>query len=195
MEQAQLTNSLQTYFNRLGHDIDLSILTLPVEVHAVSKGDYLFQQGDVASNFYFLSTGLVRYVSVSDEGKEFTQSFVKGSSVIGSTKSMVTKSKASFGIQALEESIVLSYPWAAFYEQMREDKNFLEFYVKLLERIFISKEERESAFMKHSAERRYLDFCVAFPELKDTIQQQQIASYIGITPVALSRIRQKLKLC
>ncbi|WOD09179.1 hypothetical protein [Marinomonas sp. GJ51-6] len=84
---------------------------------------------------------------------------------------------------------------AAFYEQMRQDKNFLEFYVKLLERIFISKEERESAFMKHSAERRYLDFCVAFPELKDTIQQQQIASYIGITPVALSRIRQKLKLC
>lgn len=195
MEQTQLINSLHTYFNRLGHDIDLSILTLPVETHYVAKGGYLFQQGDVASNFFFLSTGLVRYVSVSDEGKEFTQSFVKGPSVIGSTKAMVTKSKASFGIQALEESIVLSYPWVTFYEQMRQDKNFLEFYVKLLERIFINKEERESAFMKHSAERRYLDFCATFPELKDTIQQQQIASYIGITPVALSRIRQKLKLC
>jgi CRP-like cAMP-binding protein len=91
--------------------------------------------------------------------------------------------------------MVSSYTWQAFYAQMRHDIGFLECYAKFLERIFIVKEERENAFVKHSAERRYLDFCAAYPELKDSIPQQQIASYIGITPVALSRIRQRLKLC
>jgi len=193
MGQIQLQNSFKGYFNTLGHNINWSLLTLSIDVHFILKDDYLFQQGGVADRLYLLSSGLVRYVSVSGEGKEFTQSFVKGPRIIGSTKSMVTKSNALFGIQALESSVVLSYPWETFYSQMRHDKSFLEFYVALLERIFIEKEERESAFMKHSAERRYLDFCAAYPELKNTIQQQQIASYIGITPVALSRIRQKLK--
>jgi CRP-like cAMP-binding protein len=199
MDQAQLKSRFQKYFldlsaRELGSNgIDWSLLNLPIEVHSVEKGDYLFQQGDVVNRLYFLSVGLVRYVSVSDTGKEFTQTLVKGPRIIGSTRAMVTESNALFGIQALESSIILSYPWKAFYNKMREDKAFLECYSHFLERIFIAKEERESAFVKLSAERRYLDFCADFPELKSAIPQQYIASYLGITPVALSRIRKRLQ--
>ncbi|RCW97007.1 Crp/Fnr family transcriptional regulator [Marinomonas foliarum] len=192
MDRIQLQNSFQAYFNELGYDIDWQRLTVPMDVHVIRKGDYLFQQGDFANRLYFLHSGLVRYVSVSDEGKEFTQTFAKSPRIIGSTKAMVTETRVLFGIQALEDSMISSYPWRAFYEQMRQDVGFLECYAKFLERIFIAKEERENAFVKHSAERRYLDFCADYPELKNVIPQQQIASYIGITPVALSRIRQKL---
>lgn len=194
MDRTQLQNSFEAYFNELGYDIDWQRLTVPMDVHVIRKGDYLFQQGDFANRLYFLHSGLVRYVSVSDEGKEFTQTFAKSPRIIGSTKAMVTETRVLFGIQVLEDSMVSSYTWQAFYAQMRHDIGFLECYAKFLERIFIVKEERENAFVKHSAERRYLDFCAAYPELKDSIPQQQIASYIGITPVALSRIRQKLKL-
>ncbi len=76
---------------------------------------------------------------------------------------------------------------------MRQHKGFLECYCHFMEQIFILKEEKESSFVKDSAEKRYLDFCVDYPELKDKIPQQQIASYLSITPVALSRIRQRLK--
>lgn len=194
MDRIQLQNSFEAYFNELGYDIDWQRLTVPMEVHVIRKGDYLFQQGDAANRLYFLHSGLMRYVSVSDEGKEFTQTFAKSPRIIGSTKAMVTETRVLFGIQALENCMVSSYPWQAFYAQMRHDMGFLECYARFLERIFIVKEERENAFVKHSAERRYLDFCAAYPELKSTLPQQQIASYIGITPVALSRIRQKLKL-
>ncbi len=194
MDRIQLQNSFEAYFNELGYDIDWQRLTVPMEVHVIRKGDYLFQQGDAANRLYFLHSGLMRYVSVSDEGKEFTQTFAKSPRIIGSTKAMVTETRVLFGIQALEDCMVSSYPWQAFYAQMRHDMGFLECYATFLERIFIVKEERENAFVKHSAERRYLDFCAAYPELKNTLPQQQIASYIGITPVALSRIRQKLKL-
>ena len=193
MDRMQLKNSFEAYFNELGYDIDWQRLTVPMDIHVIRKGDYLFQQGDFANRLFFLHSGLVRYVSVSDEGKEFTQTFAKSPRIIGSTKAMVTEARVLFGIQALEDCMVSSYPWRAFYEQMRQDVGFLECYAKFLERIFITKEERENAFVKHSAERRYLDFCADYPELKNVIPQQQIASYIGITPVALSRIRQKLK--
>lgn len=194
MDRIQLQNSFEAYFNELGYGIDWQRLTVRMDVHVIRKGDYLFRQGDFANRLYFLHSGLVRYVSISDEGKEFTQTFAKGPRIIGSTKAMVTETRTLFGIQALEDSMVSSYPWQVFYEQMRHDIGFLECYAKFLERIFITKEERENAFVKYSAERRYLDFCAAYPELKDSIPQQQIASYIGITPVALSRIRQRLKL-
>lgn len=194
MDRTQLQNSFEAYFNELGYDIDWQRLTVPMDAHVMRKGDYLFQQGNFANRLYFLHSGLVRYVSVSDEGKEFTQTFAKSLRIIGSTKAMVSETRVLFGIQALEDSMVSSYPWQDFYAQMRHDIGFLECYAKFLEGIFITKEEREYAFVKHSAERRYLDFCTAYPELKDSIPQQQIASYIGITPVALSRIRQRLKL-
>lgn len=193
MDRMQLQNSFQSYFDNMGHEIDWRKLTLPMEIHPLQKGDYLFQQGDIANRLYFLHTGLVRYVSVSETGKEFTQTFAKSPRIIGSTRAMVTQAPVLFGIQAIEDCMIMSFSWASFFEQMRHDKGFLACYCHFLEQIFISKEERESAFVKDSAEKRYLDFCSDYPEFNNHIPQQQIASYIGITPVALSRIRQKLK--
>ncbi|REG83666.1 CRP-like cAMP-binding protein [Marinomonas pollencensis] len=194
MERAQLANNIFSYFNDLGGEIDWRALTTPLDVHVTEKGQYLFQQGDSAKRLYFLHSGLVRYVSVSDQGKEFTQTFAQAPRIIGSTRAMVTGSPVLFGIQALEDCVISSYDWAEFYQQMRHDNAFLECYLHFLESIFIAKEERESTFVKDSAERRYLNFCQAYPTLKERISQQYIASYIGITPVALSRIRQQLKL-
>ncbi|WP_191602320.1 Crp/Fnr family transcriptional regulator [Marinomonas algicola] len=193
MDKTQLQLSFQSYFNNMGGDIQWNRLSLPMEIHSVLKGDYLFQQGDSIKRFYFLHTGLVRYVSLSHEGKEYTQTFAKGPRIIGSTRAMVHETPVLFGIQALEDSLILSYSWKDFFQQMRQDKGFLECYCHFLEHIFIIKEEKESAFAKDSAEKRYLDFCADYPELKDKLPQQQIASYLSITPVALSRIRQRLK--
>ncbi len=193
MDSQQLQDSFQAYFNDMGHKIDWSKLTQPIDIHPIKKGDYLFQQGECAERLYFLHTGLVRYVSVSEAGKEFTQTFAKSPRIIGSTRAMVTQSPVLFGIQAVEDSMIISYHWQAFFQEMRHDRGFLECYCHFLEQVFIIKEERESAFVKDSAEKRYLDFCADFPELKNKIPQQQIASYLGITAVALSRIRQRLK--
>ncbi|MCZ2721456.1 Crp/Fnr family transcriptional regulator [Marinomonas sp. 15G1-11] len=193
MDKEQLQLSFQNYFDNMGDGVQWDRLSTPMEIHSVLKGNYLFQQGDKVDRFFFLHTGLVRYVSVSKEGKEYTQTFAKGPRIVGSTRAMVSQTPVLFSIQALEDSIVLSYSWADFFQQMRQDKAFLECYCHFLEHIFIIKEEKESAFAKDSAEKRYLDFCTDYPELKDKLPQQQIASYLSITPVALSRIRQRLK--
>ena len=177
----------------MGFGIDWSRFSQSMEIQPIRKGEFLFQQGERVDRLFFMHTGQVRYVSVSETGKEYTQTFAKAPRIIGSTRATIKNAPALFGIQALEDCMIISYQWRRFFAEMRQDKGFLECYCHFMEQIFIHKEERESAFVKDSAEKRYLDFCVDYPELKDKIPQQQIASYLSITPVALSRIRQRLK--
>lgn len=196
MNKAQLQSSLQQYFSQLGDigdQIDWSLLKLKPQVRHYAKGEYLINQGKRAPELFFLHNGLLRYVSISEEGKEFTQSFAVGPRVAGSTYAMVTGNEAAFSIEALQDTLVLAYDWQTFYQQMKACPAFLQTYICLLEQLFIGKEERENALAKHSAEQRYLDFITRRPDVAEHIPLQYIASYISVTPVALSRIRQRLK--
>jgi len=196
MNQQQAEQLFLEFFRSKGQGFDcpdFSALGLETTLRHYRKGEYLFRQGDPAPKLFFLATGLVRYVSVSPEGKEFTQSFIAAPYISGSTRAMVRQCEVLFSIEVLEPVICLEFEWLPFYNQMKQQPGFLETYVAILEALFIMKEERESAFVKLSAEQRYLQFIEQNGHLADRIPLQQIASYIGITPVALSRIRKKLK--
>ncbi|WP_416305141.1 Crp/Fnr family transcriptional regulator [Neptunicella sp. SCSIO 80796] len=193
MDRQHFRQQLADFFDQYHAGTDWTRFTLGFEVHAVKRGDCLFRQGDQSAQMYFLSSGLVRYYSVSESGKEYTQTIAKAPRVVGSTRAMTLGQPALFTIEALENCIAISFPWKPFYAQMSQDLAFMHAYAKFLEAIFIRKELKESAMVKHSATQRYLDFCSDFPELKDSLPKQQIAAYIGITPVALSRIRAQIE--
>ena len=166
---------------------------LSAELKHYKKDQLLISQGQPAQKLYFLVKGIVRYMSISPEGKEFTQSFSCAPSVAGSTRAMTRKNPALFSIEALEDVLCFEFEWSNFFTTMKHQPGFLAAYNCLLENMFIKKEEREYAFVQHTAEQRYLDFLEANPQLRDKIPLKMIASHIGITPIALSRIRKKLK--
>lgn len=157
------------------------------------KGQHLISQGKSATKIFFLLKGFVRYLSVSYEGKEFTQSFALAPSFAGSTRAMTKQVDSLFSIEVLDDVICLEFEWHTFFDKMKSKAGFLEEYSRLLEILFVKKEERVHAFVQHSAEQRYLTFLDNHPELSEKIPLKMIASYIGITPIALSRIRKKLK--
>lgn len=157
------------------------------------KGQQLITQGQPAPKLFFLIKGMVRYMSVSAEGKEFTQSFAYAPGISGSTRAMTKNVDAMFSIEALDDVICLEFEWHMFFEQMQSQPGFMAAYNRLLENMFIKKEEREYAFVQQSAEQRYLTFLDKNPQLHEKIPLKMIASHIGITPIALSRIRNKLK--
>jgi len=157
------------------------------------KGQLLISQGQPAPKLFFLVKGFARYMSISPEGKEFTQSFSCAPSIAGSTRAMTRKTPALFSIEALDDVLCLEFEWSTFFTKMKPQPGFLTAYNCLLENMFIKKEEREYAFVQHSAEQRYLDFLESNPQLRDKLPLKMIASHIGITPIALSRIRKKLK--
>jgi CRP-like cAMP-binding protein len=158
-----------------------------------TKGESLITQGQPAPKLFFLIKGIVRYLSVSSEGKEFTQSFAYAPGISGSTRAMTRQVNSLFTIEVLEDVICLEFEWPIFFEKMKSQPGFMAAYNHLLENMFIKKEEREYAFVQQSAEQRYLTFLDKNPKLRDKIPLKMIASHIGITPIALSRIRNKLK--
>jgi len=184
------------YFSGANLSVDSTNFTqfgLKANLKHYRKGQLLITQGQPAPKLYFIVKGIVRYMSISIEGKEFTQSFACAPCVGGSTRAMTRNVDALFSIEALEDVICLEFDWLAFYEQMKSQPGFMAAYNRLLENMFIKKEEREYAFVQHSAEQRYLTFLDSNPELRDKIPLKMIASHIGITPIALSRIRKKLR--
>ena len=166
---------------------------LKAKIRHYQKGQLLITQGQPAPKLIFLVKGIVRYLSVSAEGKEFTQSFAYAPGISGSTRAMTRNVNALFSIEALDDVICFEFEWTVFFEQMKSQPGFMASYNRLLENMFIKKEEREYAFVQQSAEQRYLTFLDKNPQLRDKIPLKMIASHIGITPIALSRIRNKLK--
>jgi len=172
---------------------DFEKFGLKGELKHYKEGELLISQGQMAPKLFFLVKGFARFMSVSVEGKEFTQSFASAPSIAGSTRAMTRKKPALFSIEALSDVLCIEFDWDKFIEAMKPQPGFLESYNRLLENLFIKKEEREYAFVQQSAEQRYLKFLEENPQLKDNIPLKMIASHIGITPIALSRIRKKLK--
>ena len=192
MDKTYLTQQFEAFFDGYQPGTDWSRLAMTPEVHVLRKGDALFRQGEQSERLYFLNSGLVRYFSVSEEGKEYTQSLAKAPRVIGSTRAMTTGAPVQFAIEALQDAVAISFHWPAFIQTMQSDLAFMQAYAKFLTDLFIYKEEKESMMVRQSATLRYVGFCADYPELKDALTKQQIASYLGITPVALSRIRGRL---
>ncbi len=157
------------------------------------KGQFIIHQGQPAPKIHFLLKGYVRYFSLSEEGKEFTQSFASSPGIAGSTRAMSKKTKSLFSIEALDDSLCLEFDWCVFFDVMKDKPGFLMAYNSLLENLFIKKEEREYAFVQQTAEQRYLNFLAENSYLGSKLSLKVIASHIGITPIALSRIRKKLK--
>lgn len=172
---------------------DFAKFGLEAELKHYKVGQLMIEQGQLAPKLYILLKGCVRYLSLSEDGKEFTQSFASSPGIAGSTRSMSRQTKALFSIEVLEDVLCLEFDWLTFFDVMRDKPGFLMAYNSLLENLFIKKEEREYAFVQQSAEQRYLTFLAENSQLRDKLPLKMIASHIGITPIALSRIRKKLK--
>lgn len=196
MHIPQQMNEFVRFFsgsNHLVEERDFLKFGLKGELKHFRKGECLITQGLPAPSIFFLTKGLVRYFSVSEEGKEFTQSFSSAPGIAGSTRAMVFDKEALFTIEVLDDVLCWQFEWQPFFETMKTQPGFLEAYSRLMEQMFANKEAREYYLLQKSAEQRYLEFVDEHPGLNELVPLKVVASYIGITPIALSRIRKKLK--
>ena len=195
MNKQQLEQQFLDYFSHsfgLFEPKPFSELGISCEVKTYDKGQQLIRQGEPAPHMFFVATGLVRYVCTSADGKEFSKYFLTGPGMAGSSRSMLRKQQSYFSIEAMEPTLCLRFVWDDFYRNMKSHQGFMETYNAMLESLFLMKEDREASLVLQDAEQRYLNFVNLYPDFIGRIPLQYIASYIGITPVALSRIRKKL---
>ena len=105
---------------------------------------------------------------------------------------MVEKRPSYFAIQALEDSVIEVVDYLRLLEVISEHVCLKDLVIALLQKGFITKETREREFLLLDAEERYFKFKERFPALEKRIKQHIIASYLGIAPESLSRIRKKV---
>lgn len=185
-------DTLKAYFNKLS---PLSEETwqavLPMfERHVLLKHEYFVKQSEIARDIAFLESGVVRAYFIDSRGKEYNKQFFVGHSVIGAYSSLLTKQPNLISQQALTDCVVYSCNYDSLVSLFDRYQDLERLGRKMAEYYFIEKERKELEIVLQDALIRYEIFKKEFPTLEQLIPQYHIASYLGITPTQLSRIRQ-----
>ncbi len=155
------------------------------------KKSRLLKIGNIENHLSFIKEGITR-LYIPKEENDLTFGFVFKNEFITAYDSFITQSPATYEIEALTDTSV----WQISYEDLQEvyQKTVIGNTIgrKMAERMFLIKAKRELALLNKTAEERYLELFTERPELFKKIPLKYIASYIGITPQALSRIRNRI---
>lgn len=150
----------------------------------------LTHQGESPSHAFFLLEGLCHACYLTSDGKQYSKEFYWEVDWLISFESLVKNGPSPYLLESLTPVKLLSFP-IDLIEQWRAESHPL--YIKLLETQLMYKESKERFMLLHSPEERYSLFCETYPDLVSRITDYQIAAYLGITHISLSRIKKRLK--
>ena len=159
----------------------------------IKSGACVFRQGDAHESIYVVTSGILKAFYLSESGVEMIKSFVFADEIIGSLSSAHWNDLASFSLTALEDSTLLKLNFGHLYSSAQSDSELARDVMDRLLEYGRNKERREKELLTMSAEERYRALLLEAPDSLHRIKQKDIARYLGITPVALSRIRSEIK--
>lgn len=160
-----------------------------IELH---KNEYLSEAGKVPKQVGFVLEGIFRFCYYNNKGEEISDYFIDENHFVTDYQVFESNMAASEYTQAVTECRLL-----VFYKQDWEDlKNTIigwdKIIVKIVQKCLLEKIDRRSPLVSEDATTRYLSFLQKFPQLANRIPLSYIASYLGITPQSLSRIRKNI---
>lgn len=138
---------------------------------------------------YFILQGLVRVCAQSPDQRDVTLSFYPEGSILAPGLARNRKGVSSVSCETLEPTFLAAFPARKFALLMREDEEIRVFGNRVLEEELIAKTRKELALATLPAMERLLEMRRDFPGLENRAAQGHIASYLGITPISLSRLR------
>ena len=189
-----MLDSFKIYFQSKTNltDEQFHLITDTLQSKKVEKGTVLLLQGDICHHSFFVSKGLLRSYTIDETGKEHIIQFAAENWIISDRSSSYFNEPSELFIDAIEDTEIVFI-----------DKNFInaaaEISVLFREQDNIALhnhirqlQKRVNLLLGATAEQRYLDFITIYPSLTLRIPQWMIASYLGITPETLSRVRKEL---
>lgn len=159
----------------------------------LERGDYFVVASDVAKDIGFVLSGLLRKFYQTEEGREYIKDFSPELRLVTAYSSLLQNKPSRLNIQAIESTKLLVIPYIQFIKLYEEHSCWQELGRKIAETLFIEREEREWELLLFTAQKRYELFLKKFPGLLKRVPQYDIASYLGISPVSLSRLVGKKK--
>ena len=158
----------------------------------IEKADFLLRQGELCDKVFFVEKGLLRAYKVDDEGKEHINQFAPENWFITDRSSILFNHPSEYFIDALEDSELIVFENEFLIEASNISTSFREYNKNLLHNHIRQLQIRIDSLLGLPAEKRYLDFIETYFNLTLRVPQWMIASYLGISPESLSRVRKKL---
>jgi len=189
----QLSQALRNYYYIPDKELDkISRLFYPCRI---KKGEFFVRSGFMADSIGFILSGLLRYYYADRNGVEYTKAFAAENDFAVSYASMLLKKPSAFSIEALENTEMLCIRYSDWEKLLETVPCWNIVARKIMEKVYIMKQLRESELLLEDAQSRYIHFMEQYPLLHKRLKQHYIASYLGISPVSLSRIRKKMRDC
>lgn len=158
--------------------------------HQLRKGQHLVQMGETVASMWRVEHGLLRMYYQSAQGVERNRSFHAQGHWLGAGAPPI-ETESPYAIEALEASTVVEVSYALLRELMTVHPAVLSTMQDALDGIFARQNQRVSELLMLDASERYQAFLMLYGDMANRLRLHHVASYLGITNVALSRIRRR----
>ena len=187
----------ELFFHKFNEKVNLSeeeeaIIKQYLTPKKLRKKQYLLQEGDICKHIAFVEKGaLIAYV-VDDAGAESIIQFALEGWVISDLYSFLTGEPATYNIDALENAELVLISKSAHEELLKKLPKY-ETYIRLqITGAYIALQKRLTSIISLPLEERYKNFLATYPNIAQRVPQHMIASYMGLTPETLSRVRSRM---
>ncbi|MFD1771433.1 Crp/Fnr family transcriptional regulator [Sphingobacterium suaedae] len=150
----------------------------------------LLQEGEMSRTMYFIEKGCLR-TWINNDGMDITTQFFFEGDRVSSIESFMTNQASLYSIESLEPCILQTLSQKDFQHVLADLPEVKEEMHKHLFRRFLNSQKTFYSYLKNNPQKRYEELVAEYPHIIRRIPQHYIASYLGITPVSLSRIRNR----
>ena len=187
----------ELFFQKLNEKITFSeeeqaIIKGYLTTKKIRRKQYLLQEGDVCKSLAFVEKGALKEYTVDEKGAEHILQFALEGWIISDLYSFMTGEPATYNIEALEDSEVVLISKAAQEEIFKKVPKYESYSRMQITGAYLAMQKRVNSLISLSLEERYLYFTSLYPTIVQRVPQHMIASYLGLTPETVSRIRKKL---
>lgn len=173
-------------------DEEVEVLAQFMTSRQVKRRQFILQENDVCTHYTFIVKGCFKMYKVDAQGKEYNLQFAIENQWILDIGSFHSEQPSELYIEALEPSLILQLQKPNLLHLYRNHPKFDRNFRVMIENQYIKLQQRVLQNISTTAEEKYTRFMEDYPQLFNRISNVQIASYLGVTPEFLSKIRKRI---
>ena len=189
----------ERYFNEFAKRVTLAqedeeLIKSYLTLKKIRKRQYLLQEGDVCKFIAFVEKGATRLYRVNEDGSEHIVVFALEGSFVTDLYSFYTSEPSTYSIDAIEDSELVLITKSASDELRQESRKYQEFAFQATTEAYIQLERRVTSTISLNVDERYKELIANYPDIVQRVPQHMIASYMGLNPETLSRVRKRISI-